>query len=66
MAKLVYISDCVYKIVVAPRSKRKGKDIAWSVTEYKFLCPTCSEVKQTKHQSLEQKVAGPCKEMGDS
>ena len=35
MAKLVYIGDCVYKIVVAPRSKRKGKDIAWSVTECK-------------------------------
>ena len=27
MAKLVYIGDRVYKIVVAPRSKRKGKDI---------------------------------------
>lgn len=41
MAKLVYIGDCVYKIVVAPRSKRKGKDIAWSVTE-------CKSSKQTK------------------
>ena len=48
MAKLVYIGDCVYKTVVAPRSKRKGKDIAWSVTEYKFLSPTCSEAKQTR------------------
>ena len=45
MAKLVYIGDRVYKIVVAPRSKGKGKDIAWSVTEYKFLSPTCSEAK---------------------